>query len=224
MTELDNLFEVPKVVLEKFKNVISEISIQSIDKYSWRKDKTPYKVLISEYFLTRTKAAQVEPIFIEFIKKYPSIEHLSNMKIKTGRKLMGSLGLHKRVDMLKRLAEQIQQDFNGEIPKTYKQLKSLMGIGKYTANAILCFAFGEKRPLLDNNIVRLFERFFNISSIKSKATNDNKLWEFAEQVVPENDYVNFNYGLLDLSIELCTPKKPKCENCPLTDICNFYNL
>ena len=98
-----------------------------------------------------------------------------------------------------------------------------MGIGKYSANAILCFAYGEKKPLLDNNIVRLYDKVFNVRSDKKKPTTDNELWEISEQLLPNEDFVNYNYGILDLCIDICAPKKPKCDLCPLTEICYYFN-
>jgi len=219
MEEITNDLSNNMVQFQKF---IINWTSENLKSYPWRDKKSPYKVLISEIFLIRTKAHQVKPIFIKFIEKYPSLESLFKMKLQDGEKLMNSLGLHKRVDMLKKLSEQIKFDFNEKIPNNYKDLISLMGIGPYTANAILCFAFGKRKPLLDNNILRLYERVFNIKSNKKKPTTDKKLWELSEKLLPVNNFVNFNYGILDFCIEICTPKKPKCLFCPLNQMCNHY--
>lgn len=215
----------PKDIEERinsFQEIFTKWYPKNIKEYLWRNDRTPYRVLISEYFLIRTKAYQVEPIFMNFLEIYPSLEDFLNIDKKIVKELMNSLGLHKRIDMLKTLSEQIKEDYNDTIPKEFKDLKSLMGIGNYTANAILCFAYNEKRPLLDKNIVRFYERVFNVKSDKKKPENDKELWDFSEKLLPNEDFINYNYGILDLCIGICKPKKPECENCPINNICLYY--
>jgi A/G-specific adenine glycosylase len=209
--------------IKQFQNFILNWAVDNLKIYPWREKRTPYKILISEYFLTRTKAHQVEPIYIKFIKKYPSLESFLELETKIIKNIMNSLGLHKRVEMLKKLSEQLQQNYDKKIPDNFKDLKSLMGIGKYSANAILCFGFNYKRPLLDANFIRLYKRVFNVTSKTKTPKTDKYLWEFSKKLLPEKDYVNFNYGILDFCIEICTPKNPKCEDCPLNQMCKYYN-
>lgn len=220
---MEELVEYSNNNIEQFQKLILKWTTDNLKIYPWREKRTPYKVLISEYFLTRTKAHQVEPIFIKFIEKYPSLESFLELETEIARSIMNSLGLHKRVEMLKKLSEQLQQNYINKIPDNFKDLKSLMGIGKYSANAILCFGFNNKRPLLDANLIRLYKRVLNVTSKTKTPKTDKYLWEFSEKLLPEKDYVIFNYGILDFCIEICTPKNPKCENCLLNQMCNYYN-
>lgn len=220
---MEELVEHSNKNIEQFQKLILNWVADNLKIYPWREKRTPYKVMISEYFLTRTKAHQVEPIFIKFIEKYPSLESFLELETEIAWNIMNSLGLHKRVEMLKKLAEQLQQNYNNKIPDNFKDLKLLMGIGKYSANAILCFGFNYKRPLLDANLIRLYKRVLNVTSKTKTPKTDKYLWEFSEKLLPEKDYVIFNYGILDFCIEICTPKNPKCEDCPLNQMCNYYN-
>lgn len=142
------------------------------------------------------------------------------MKVK---KLIKPLGLAYRAEGLKKVSDKIKNEFNKKVPDNLKQLKSLFGVGDYGANAVLCFGFNRKRPLLDTNFIRIYKRVFNISSEKKRPKSDKMLWEFSEFLLPEKKYVEFNYGVLDFGGNVCTSKKPKCESCFINEMCFYYN-
>jgi len=154
---------------------------------------------------------------------FPSLDKFLESKQETIKELIKSLGLIKRVDMLQELAMQIRDVFDRKIPRKFSELMSLKGIGKYSANAILCFGFNEKRPLLDTNFIRIYKRVFNISSKTKSPKSDKFLWNFSEFLLPENNFIEFNYGILDLGGNLCIHKNPKCELCPINIVCFYYN-
>ena len=190
--------------------------------YPWRNERTAYKVLISELMLIRTKAKQVEPIFIEFIEQFPQLKDFFRITIKDAEKFIGSLGLLFRAKIMHHLASQIQFEFDGNIPKDIDHLKSLKGIGDYSANAILCFGFGEKRALIDSNFIRVYKRIFKIKSKTKTPKTDKFLWDFAESMLPNNHFIDFNYAILDIGGNICLPRKPDCKSCPLTRECLYY--
>lgn len=174
--------------------------------------------------MIRTKASQVSPIFKDFMIKYPSLADFLNSQSEIIKQLFSSLGLHFRAIFFEEIIIKIKKEFNNEIPNNIKDLKSLKGIGNYSANAILCFGFNQRRALLDTNFIRIYKRVFNIQSKTKTPKNDKYLWEFSEFLLPEKNFVRFNYSILDLGGIICKSRNPQCNICPLGIICNFNNL
>jgi len=98
---------------------------------------------------------------------------------------------------------------------------SLPGVGDYIANAVLCFAFSKKMPIIDANIGRVMKRIYSFP-VKSAPSRDKKLAERMEELIPDRYFKEFNYGILDIAALICIPRKPRCEECPLTAICDHY--
>lgn len=213
---------IEKNITREFVNLILMWYGVNKRNFLWRVTKDPYKILISEFLLQKTDAQKVENLYQKFIGKYPSIYHLYQSKPDEINKLIKSIGLHYRSQRLKKTAEQIVENFNGSVPDKKEELLSLPGVGEYISNAILCFAFNEKVPIVDTNVLRVYERFFNIKSFKSRARTDKEIWKFAESILPEKGYIEYNYALLDFASIVCKAKKPICDNCTLNNICAFY--
>ena len=204
---------------KKFRKLVLEWGKNGIRDYPWRQKKTPYRVLISEILLTRTKAEQVLPVYKEFIKTYPNIRSFLKMDLNLVEEIIKSLGLLFRAEMLKEIAIKLKNEFKGNIPNSLKELKSLKGIGDYGANAILCFGFGQKRPLIDANFIRIYLRVFGIKPKTKTAKNDKFLWQFAEKLLPDTKFIQYNYSILDLGGQICRARTQDCKICPVNDIC-----
>jgi len=116
----------------------------------------------------------------------------------------------------------LKLQFNYQIPSKFIELKTLKGIGDYNANAILCFGFNQRRALLDTNFIRLYKRLFNIKPKTKTPKTDKYLWGKSEELLPEKNFIQFNYAILDFANKICKNKNPKCEICILNDIC--YSL
>jgi len=129
--------------------------------FPWRKNPTLYNVLISEFFLQRTKAAQVEKQYRLFIKRYPNFASLKNVSPRELKKYFGPLGLKKRINIFKKLVKIINREFHGKIPSEYEKLIKLPGIGDYTASAIEIFSLNRKRALVDTNTIRIFSHLLD---------------------------------------------------------------
>jgi A/G-specific adenine glycosylase len=216
-------FNISENIKKKFMEKVLTWSKGNLRDYPWRRNRDPYRVLISEVLLTRTKADQVVPVFLNFMDSYPNLEQFMDIKLSLVKSLIKTLGLNKRAETLKEISCQLKNNHNTKIPITLSELKSLNGIGDYCANAILCFGFGKKYPILDTNFIRLYRRVFNVKSKTKTAKSDKFLWQFAEYLLPERDFIEFNYSLLDIGGLFCLPIKPKCENCPLKLICMLYS-
>ncbi len=193
--------------------------------FEWRYDKTPYKVLISEIMLQRTTAFQVKMIFSPFIKNYPNTKELSLSVTEELSEIIKPLGLHqRRVKVFQTIAQQIEDDFNGNIPNDYDDLIGLYGIGRYIANAILSFCYNECVPIVDTNIIRIFQRFYNFKSDKNSIISDKKIWKFAKRLIPDVNCELYNYSLLDFGSLVCKLKNPECNDCILNEECYYLNL
>ena len=194
----------------------------NLKDYTWRAISDPYKILISEILLHKTDSKKVEKVYPKFIDKFPTIYHLYQAEPEEIDDLIKDIGLFYRGQRLKKIAEQIVNEFNGNIPTSKEDLMSLYGVGEYISNAVLCFAFKKGVPIVDTNVLRVYGRVFNVKSLKSRPHTDKKMWDFAEKMLPKENYVEYNYALLDFASDVCKVKRPLCQICPIRDICDYY--
>jgi len=190
--------------------------------YPWRNTKSRYKILLSEVLLKKTTRKQVASEWRSVIKNYKNFRDLKKSDLRELKKVLRPLGLeHTRSKNLKDLSKKILADFNGKVPGTKEELLSLPGVGPYTANAVLCFAFGHDISMLDVNIVRVLKRVFSLDAENSRDRTDKHLWKFAESLPPKGKGKEFNYAILDFAGEVCTARNPKCDTCPMRKICDY---
>jgi len=188
--------------------------------FPWRETNDPYRVIVSEILLHRTKANQVVPVYNEFIKKFPTIGALAEASFVEVKETVYSLGLLWRTKALYKMAQDVVARFKNEIPIQREKLESLPGISHYIASAVRCFAFGYAEVLLDTNTVRIIGRIFGIRSSDSsrRCRTFRKLYEF---ILDKDNARNFNYAMLDLGALVCLPREPFCNICPIIYICIF---
>jgi len=190
--------------------------------YPWRNSKSKYKILLSEVLLKKTTRKQVASEWESITKKFRNFNDLKKTEMRKLKKVLRPLGLeHTRSKNLKELSAKIIDEFHGRVPKTKEDLLSLPGVGPYTANAVLCFAFQHDVSMLDVNITRVLKRVFSLGSKKSRDRTDKQMWEFAENLPPKGRGKEFNYAILDFAGEVCTVKNPKCDTCPMRKICDY---
>jgi len=186
--------------------------------YPWRVDRTPYKVLIAELLLKRTTRQAVSREFPKFIERFPDLGSVYRAPIEEVEEAFRHLGLYKqRARQLKELAEVVMR-YGGRIPDRWEDLVSLPGVGAYLAGAVLSFGYGRRAPVLDSNVARLLAR---LTGVESRRQEDylRLLWE----LVPEEGHEYFNYGLIDLGALICHYRGPKCNLCPLRELCAYYS-
>jgi A/G-specific adenine glycosylase len=215
--------------VEYFRAKVIEFYLKRGRRWPWRGSRDPYVVLVVELLLQKTTAAQVAQIFDEFFAKFPTIEVLANASEEEIVKVIAKLGLRKRAKFLKEIAKRIVSEFGGRVPDDREALLSLKGVGMYTANAVLSFAYGKCVPVIDRNVARVIRRYFGIESNKP-AYSDSALWRFAEKIMPQSMCREFNYGLIDLGAMICLPESPKmsrgpkCNECPLKEMCSYAKI
>lgn len=189
--------------------------------FPWREAENAWAVLVAEILLQRTQAIQAEPVFKKLINLYPTPISVQQTDSEVIKEIIGSLGLIKRAEVLKTVADQIISQHRGIVPNNYDALIRLPGVGPYIANAVLCFGFDQQVPIVDANVIRIFERYFALRTTRSRARDDPNIWRFAASILPAGHAKEFNLALLDFEALVCTPREPKCPECPLTESCVY---
>ena len=190
----------------------------------WRKKnsqtKREYYTLVSEFMLQQTQVATVIPYFNNFIKNIPNLTSLARINERKLIKYWEGLGYYSRVKNLKKTAQIIEKNFEGRLPSTIDELKSLTGIGDYTANAIMAIAFNEPFIPLDGNIERVIKRLLNLKLVNEiSKENIVKQKKILGTSVRASDY---EQALMELGALICKPKNPLCIQCPITKNCKSY--
>ena len=191
----------------------------------WRKkvsqEKKEYYTLISEFMLQQTQVATVIPYFQRFIKSIPNIEKLSKFNDEKLIKLWEGLGYYSRVRNLKKTAQIVVKDFNKRLPQSFTDLKSLPGIGDYTASAISAIAFNKPLIPLDGNIERVLKRLLYLKKQNQiKKENLQKYKKvFGISVNRSSDYAQ---ALMELGALICKPINPLCKKCPILKKCQSF--
>jgi A/G-specific adenine glycosylase len=190
-------------------------------EYPWRKTKDPFMVLISEMMLRRTKAEQVVQVYERFVRKFPDVESLAGADIEDLNKILYPLGLRWRNPSFGLMAREVQEKYHSKIPDRREDLLSLPGIGEYVAGAVLSIAFGKNEWLVDSNIVRIFKRYFGVTSSK-EGRRDKHIIEIAKDYIMGNEPGKAVMGILDLTSLICKPVKPLCYECTLKETCSYF--
>ena len=178
----------------------------------WRKTKDPYAIWVAETMLQQTQVKTVILYYESFLKVFPTIRALARAPQQQVLRAWSGLGYYRRAENLRRASRQLLRRHEGKIPQIYDELRSLPGIGNYTAGAVLSIAFQQRYPALDGNARRVLSRLFNL-------TDDNELRARAIQLIPPSRPGDFNQSLMELGATLCTPRTPNCAVCPVTLAC-----
>jgi A/G-specific adenine glycosylase len=193
----------------------------------WRHERSPYRVWLSEMMLQQTQVDTVIPYFHRFLDRFPTIEALAAAPLGDVLKLWEGLGYYARARNLHKAAQVIVNERQGEWPHTVEGLLALPGIGRYTAGAIASLAFDVTAPVLDGNVIRVLCRVFAIQRDPKVPKVREELWQLAEALLPareRGEAGEFNEGLMELGALICTPRNPKCMECPLAKYCEARKL
>jgi len=188
----------------------------------WRQTSDPYKILVSEIMLQQTQVDRVIPKYEEFLQKYPTLEALAKAPVEDVKQTWYPLGYNIRPIRLHSIAQEAVEKYGGKIPEDPDTLQNLKGIGRYTAGAVLSFAFGHEAPILDTNVRRVLYRVFFGPGDASQYAIQKQLWELSASLIPPGKAYDFNQALMDFGATMCTARKPLCLLCPLNDVCKAY--
>ena len=188
--------------------------------YPWRETREPFQVLVAELMLRRTKADQVKPVYDRLFSEFPDVVSLAAAETSRIDEILYPLGLKWRTPAFVGVAQELVQKYGGKVPGTREELTTLPGVGDYVAGAVLSFAYRKTEWIVDANIVRLFRRYFGLTTSK-EGRRDRHVIETAKIYVACRDPRKANLAILDFSALICTPKNPKHQVCPLRKECRY---
>lgn len=165
----------------------------------WRKTKNPYKIVVSEVMLQQTQAARVLEKYPEFLGAFPTIEALAKASLAEVLRIWRGMGYNRRVRYLRDAAQKIVIELNGHVPKTEKELRKLPGVGHYTANAILTFAYNEPRVFIETNIRRVFIYYFFRNK---RGVSDTEILPLVTATLDTKNPREWYYALMDYGSHL----------------------
>ena len=191
--------------------------------FPWRETRDPYAIWVSEVMLQQTQTAAVESFFRRFLARFPDVATLAAAHPDEVLRHWEGLGYYRRARSLHAAARQIVALHGGRIPDDPETLQSLPGIGRYTAGAILSFAFDRPAPILEANSRRVLRRLL-ADPEHPNDTTDSFLWQSAERLLPSRQAAVYNQALMELGGLVCLARHPRCRDCPVQDYCNAYRL
>jgi A/G-specific adenine glycosylase len=187
--------------------------------FPWRFTADPYRILMAEVMLHRTRAAQVVPVYSKFVGSYPDVPALARATGEELYKTLYPLGLRWRVALIYEMATHLAGRFNGSVPVEKEALLSLPGISDYIASAVRCFAWGYPDFLADTNTVRVVGRMFGLK-IRDSSRRNSRFRNILAALVDMEYPRLYNYALLDVADRICVKKRPpECNVCPVAKWC-----
>jgi A/G-specific adenine glycosylase len=185
----------------------------------WQRDRSLYRVWISEIMLQQTQVATVIGYYERFMTRFPTLLALADAPLDQVLHLWSGLGYYARARNLHRAAVRIRDQFAGEFPTAYADLRGLPGIGRSTAGAILALAGHGRYPILDGNVKRVMARYFGIAGDPGLRAVDDQLWARSDACTPAERVDVYTQAIMDLGAMLCVRSRPRCVLCPLSDAC-----
>lgn len=187
----------------------------------WRQNPTPYQVWISEVMLQQTQVSVVVDYYLRWMQHFPSIEALAKASLEQVIKVWEGLGYYSRARRLHEAAQLLVTQHGGQLPEKEDVLRTISGLGPYTANAILSFAYHQKKAAVDGNVMRVITRYKAIAEDVSKAKTVHLIQEIVQQMLPEAEPWVIMEALIELGALVCK-KTPLCTLCPLQLSCRAY--
>ncbi|KAL4235873.1 hypothetical protein ACF0H5_004262 [Mactra antiquata] len=182
-----------------------------------------YSVWVSEVMLQQTQVATVIDYYNKWMKKWPTLQDLSEATLEEVNEMWSGLGYYSRGRRLFEGASKVVNELNGEMPKDADSLlKQLPGVGRYTAGAISSIAYNQQTGVVDGNVIRVLCRCRMIGAGSNNQVVMDTLWKLANTLVDPVQPGDFNQGLMELGATICTPKSPDCSQCPLKTNCKSY--
>jgi A/G-specific adenine glycosylase len=185
----------------------------------WRRTRDPYAIWISEAMLQQTRALTVIPYWERFLARFPDVETLATADADDVIALWAGLGYYSRARNLHRAAQVMMERHAGQLPDDVGLLRELPGVGRYTAGAVASIAFDKPAPIVDGNVARVLARLLGIATDVRSRDVQERLWSEAEQLARGEDPGALNQALMELGALLCTPRAPRCPDCPWAQHC-----
>lgn len=181
----------------------------------WRATRDPWAVLVSELMLQQTQVARVEPRYLAFLDRFPTVAACATASPADVIDEWAGLGYNRRAVNLHRCALTVQSEHGGAVPDSLDALLALPGIGPYTARAVLAFAYERDVAVVDTNVARILARW------SARKLRSSEVQARADDLVPVGRSWAWNQGMLDLGATVCTKRTPACERCPVQVVCEW---
>ncbi len=186
----------------------------------WQRERTPYRVWVSEIMLQQTQVATVIPYFERFMVRFPTLAELAVASTDEVLHLWTGLGYYARGRNLHKAARQVMAEHGGELPVTnLETMAELPGIGRSTAGAIIAQSTGRRAVILDGNVKRSLSRLHAVAGWPGRPAVERRLWALAEHYTPECRVADYTQAMMDLGATLCRRGTPECSRCPFVDVC-----
>jgi A/G-specific adenine glycosylase len=180
--------------------------------------------MVSEFMLQQTPVKRVQPRWEQWLKRWPTPKDLAESPVSEAIRHWENLGYPRRAKRLHESSVVLTEQFDGEVPQTFAELVSLPGVGEYTANAILAFAFGQRSLVLDVNVRRLLARAWLGQSHQAPTVSVIER-ALAQELLPIGDHpaATWSAASMELGAIICTARDPLCEKCPIVNNCNWFS-
>lgn len=185
----------------------------------WRRDRSPYRVWVSELMLQQTRVEQVIPYYHRFLRRFPSLRALAEAPRADVLKVWEGLGYYSRAVRAQETARHLIKNHRGRFPRTVQELRALPGIGPYTAAAVGSLAMGLDAAVVDGNVIRVLARVFACAEDAQRPAGRALFQGWADALLPAGRAGIFNEAMMELGATVCTPRQPACAVCPLGEAC-----
>ncbi|HEY7660468.1 MAG TPA: A/G-specific adenine glycosylase [Actinomycetota bacterium] len=189
------------------------------DAYPWRETTDPYAVLVSEVMLQQTQAARVVPAYVAFLRRFPTVHALARAPRRSVLRAWAGLGYNRRAVALSEAARIVVSDHGGSIPREPDTLLRLPGVGPYTAAAVASIAFGRAEAAVDTNVRRVVARAR--LGVEGHEAAPAQIRARAQAWLDPRAPGDWNQAVMDLGHEVCRPRAPRCDRCPIARGCRF---
>lgn len=188
----------------------------------WRRSRDPYAIWVAEIMLQQTRVEAALPYYRAFMDRFPTVQALAAASQQEVLRLWEGMGYYARARNLHRAAQIVVEQHGGQLPSDRAQLMALPGVGEYTASALRSFAFGADELALEGNLRRVLARLFEMQLDPRSPSGERELRRLGESILPRGRSSQFNQALMDLGAGICTPRSPRCDQCPLRENCLAY--
>jgi A/G-specific adenine glycosylase len=208
----------------KFSSTLLKWYAANSRQLPWRGNPDPYAVWISEAMLQQTRVDTVIPYYHRWMERFPSVKSLAHASEEDVLNAWEGLGYYTRARNLRVAAQIVCEKFQGTLPQNMQELRTLPGIGQYTAAAIASIAYGQDEAVVDGNVKRVLARVLNLEYVANTPAGEAEFWQIARELLPPGLSSDYNQAIMDFGATLCTPRAPMCGKCPFASTCKANHL
>ncbi len=202
-----------------FQTELTQWYLQHQRKLPWRENQNPYHIWISEVMLQQTQVKTTIPYFLTFIDQFPTIQDLASSDLERVLKLWEGLGYYARARNLHKAARMVTSELDGIVPDTLDEFKKLPGVGDYIGAAVQSIAFNHPYAVVDGNVKRVIARLYCLDDPVNHSSSHKIFKEYANPLLDRQNPGIFNQAMMELGALICSPKNPKCTECPVSNHC-----